>query len=89
MVDLLVLYVMKVMNVDMCTRSMMKLCYEMLMELERIFMFCNMSCNVRNVYVMLVMRMQCHVSYVKGPHAYMYLTCIGIFSFYVMKEIRY
>jgi len=44
--DLLVLYVMKVINVAMCTRSMMKLCYEMLMKLERIFMLCNMTCNV-------------------------------------------
>ena len=43
---MLVLYAMKVMNVAMCTRSMIELCYEMPMELERIFILRNMPCNV-------------------------------------------
>ena len=49
MVDLLVVYVMKVMNVAMCTRCMMELHYEMRMELEHIFMLCIMSYNVSYV----------------------------------------
>ena len=49
MVDLLVLYVMIVMNDAMCTRSVMELCYEMFMELERILRLCDMSCNVSYV----------------------------------------
>ena len=48
MVDILVLYAMKVMNVVMYTRIVMELCYEMLMEIECIFILRNMPCNVSN-----------------------------------------
>ena len=57
LVDLLVLYVMKMLTDTIDTRSIIESCHEMLMELECIFMLCNMSCEVRNVYVMLAMLM--------------------------------
>ena len=43
---MLILFAMIVMNVAMCTCSMIELCYEMLMELKRIFILRNMPCNV-------------------------------------------
>ena len=45
-VDLLGLYVMKWMIDAMDTRSIIDSCHEMLMELECIFMLCNIPCNV-------------------------------------------
>ena len=46
--DMLVIYAMKMIDV-MDTRSIIESCHEMLMEMECIFMLCNMSCNVSDV----------------------------------------
>ena len=48
-VDLLVLYVMKMLIDAMDTRSILESCHEMLMELECIFTLCNMPYNVSYV----------------------------------------
>ena len=48
-VYLLVLYAMKMLINAMDTRSIIESCHEMLMEMECIFMLCNMSCNVSDV----------------------------------------
>ena len=57
MIDMLVIYAMKMLIDAMYTRSIIESCHEMLMKLEYIFMLCNMSCDVRNVYVRLAMLM--------------------------------
>ena len=49
MIDMLVIYAMKMLIDAMYTRSILESCHEMLMELECIFMLCNMSCNVGDV----------------------------------------
>ena len=47
--DMLVIYAMKMVIDAKYTRSILESCHEMLMELECIFMLCNMSGNVSHV----------------------------------------
>ena len=57
--DMLVIYAMKMLIDAMYTRSILESCHKVLMELECIFILCNMPCNVgpdmpynvRNAYV--------------------------------------
>ena len=47
--EMLVLYAMNMLIDVMDTRSIIESCHEMFLELECIFMLCNMSCNVSYV----------------------------------------